>query len=534
MYSTRRIIKYNIKQLWLIKKEAGLQVADPESAIARLEDTRAAGPPNIEILLQLAGLYRQTASIERSDTAYQEVLNLDQGNSDALNGLGWNRLLEDNPSIAAEYFQQVLDADPENRFALLHLGWAHFFNMDTEKLIDLSDKLLQTLPDETEIYSYLTWVWQWSPMGSRKDPAKPYRDKLLQYCEHALTLDNENFCIDENLLFYYENTKDLKKALIHGQRLVELAPEAAESWYALAHIQMLAQQVDEAIITFEQLHERSPHAMEALDCISFLYTVKQDEQSAANIMQQIETDGLDAAIGSCWSWYDELIGDKNNVIQCLEKIRHLIPSNTYVLQVLGRFYKENKQYQEAEEVFKQLILAAPKHSAGWKWLCQVQAETGKIDKAFDTANESCENGNWHPGVLLEMGDIFEKEGMTWEAIPIFTYLLDICPNDKHRSKAYLLYRIGKMQLAGDNSIDAEQSLIRAVRLDDECTNANSLLGSMYLKQGKLILARKYYKKVTELEPGKTKWWQALAQINDALGYKKDAEECYAKVADLSG
>lgn len=531
MYSQRRIIKYNIRQLWLTKKEAGQQIADPESAIARLQKATA-GHSNAASLLQLAQLTRQTDTIERSDTLYKLLLTLEPGNPDALNGLGWNRLLDEDPETAADYFQQVLANDPENRFALLHLGWAYFFSMDREKLIELSETLLQILPDETEIYSYLTWVWQWHPMGSKNDPAKPYRGKLLQYCEHALTLDNNNFCIDENLLFYYEMKNDFEKALIHGQRLVELAPEAADSWYAVAHIQMELKQVDEAITTFKQLLVLFPDEIETMEQLSYLYAVKRNEVSAADIMQQIKTEHLDSNSGRCWLWHDGLTDDKEELIPFLEEIRIRIPTNTYAMQVLGLFYKDCNRFEEAEEVFSELINIAPKYSAGWEYLVEVQAEKGDIYRALETAYESCEKGRRKIGALWTMADILVKEKMAWEAIPILTYLLEVCPEDKPEIRGNLLYKLGKAQLSGDNIEEAEQSLIQALKLDDTHKYARELLGSIYLKQKKWVLARRCYKRLLKTESYRKEIWQTLAWLNEVLGYTKEAEECRAKGESL--
>ena len=527
MYAIERVLNHNIKRYWLKQKQAKQRAADPVAAIDRLEKTCDAHP-DTATKLHLASLYSQAELLDPSDTLYREVLALEPGNVHALNGLGWNRLIDDYHLSAAEYFQHALDHDNENRFALIHLGWAYFLGLQHPKLRELTGTLIETMPDEPEIYNYLTWSLQWFAMGSTNDPAKPYRNKVLQYCEHALKLDERNFCIHENLAFFYENSEDYKKALIHVQRLVELVPEVTDSWYALANIQMRLHQTDSAIATFNHILERSPDEMDALDCLSFLYAVTHDPESGAAVMQRVRTQDITNDSTYCWYFYDQLITDKKSTIQCLEKIIGLIPESIYALEVLGRFYKKNKMLHQAGQVYKKITETDPEYQAGWMELCRVQAETGSIYTAIETANKSCDNDNWHPRVLVEMGDILTDKGMACEAIPIFTRLLDFCSEDNIKTKADLYCKIGKAQVTQGNIDDAEMNLKKAVKIDDTNVKAHELLGNIYFEQKKLLLARRCYMNVVEQKDHQKELWQRLARINESLGYMREARECKAR------
>lgn len=110
-----------------MQARALFQSGAPARAFALLETTAKAFPRDIPTQFALADLYNDAKRDQDAERTIRQVLQIEPGNADALNYLGY--LLADRGEQLDEAIRLVrraLDADPGNPSYLDSLGWAHF------------------------------------------------------------------------------------------------------------------------------------------------------------------------------------------------------------------------------------------------------------------------------------------------------------------------------------------------------------------------------------------------------------------------
>jgi tetratricopeptide (TPR) repeat protein len=181
----------------------------------------------------------------------------------------------------------------------------------------------------------------------------------------------------------------------------------------------------------------------------------------------------------------------------MEKALALNQSDGSAYYHLGRFYYEKKQYKEALE---RLDKAAELDSENYKayyfsGLCrQAGAEDEKAGtdfrKAIDVIERKKIRYGWpfaDLGELMVQGGEFEK-GLSW--------IYRATRNDPSLPYTHFVY--ARALLRNEESLEAEQALQQAIKLDPGYTEAYYLLARYYTKTGDQERAKRAFAKFEEL------------------------------------
>jgi tetratricopeptide (TPR) repeat protein len=125
-------------------------------AFALLETTVKAFPRDVATQFALADLYNDADRDRDAERAIRQVLQLEPGNADALNYLGY-LLAERGEQLdeAIRLVRRALDADPGNPSYLDSLGWAHFRRGDIDEAQKYLEPAAAKLPRNSVIQDHL-------------------------------------------------------------------------------------------------------------------------------------------------------------------------------------------------------------------------------------------------------------------------------------------------------------------------------------------------------------------------------------------
>ena len=117
-----------------MQARALFQSGAPARAFALLETAAKAFPKDVQTQFALADLYNDADRDQDAERTIRQVLQIEPGNADALNYLGY-LLAERGEQLdeAIRLVRRALDADPGNPSYLDSLGWAHFRRGDVDE-----------------------------------------------------------------------------------------------------------------------------------------------------------------------------------------------------------------------------------------------------------------------------------------------------------------------------------------------------------------------------------------------------------------
>ncbi|MBN1183347.1 MAG: tetratricopeptide repeat protein [Bacteroidales bacterium] len=505
-------IFYTYTDLYLNQLEQSHWFDNPEDEIRKCKSRLKVQPNLIEMRFKLAILMQQDGDRSVSIQIYNEILDHDPQNIEALNRLAVSYLMLYSNVNAEETFQRVLDIDPQNEFALLHICFIYQREVEKKKLRETAERCIAVNPGMSYAWYFRGWVEMFGDHTKCKD-----------YYEKAIELDENNICALEELGLYYEQVKDYKKACIYLERLETLLPEMPCVLSLLGEMQVEARYIDKAVQTFRTLFVNDPKSFNALEHLIYLHALKGEIQECKKYIRhtlEFEPQYYD---GYVWIWYHENISSKRKNLNALKKLHMTVPDSWYVLQSLGRVYNDNKHFDIALNFFTNLVEMLPEYAGGWMHLVIVQLKSDRLEEAKFNVRRLLEIDAHELSILSDIGELFIKKQCYFDAIFVFETLLAIYPASDN-----LWYHLGIAQHHNGMYEDAERSYLKALELDNQKYSRNRImhyLVVLYGSQEKWKEAFRYAEKLTKIAPHYVQGWNLLAEIYENFGDQAKAKLC---------
>lgn len=140
---------------------------------------------DIESLEQLANSKLYAEDNDGAIQVYKEILETDERNFDALNGMGWAYVYKEEPKEAIKWFKQVLEYHPnhlENNDTFEGLGWAYLDDGDPTESVSWFDKAIEI--DPKWVYGYIGKGYALMELGNN--------DEAVATCQAALDIEPTN------------------------------------------------------------------------------------------------------------------------------------------------------------------------------------------------------------------------------------------------------------------------------------------------------------------------------------------------------
>jgi len=357
-------------------------------------------------------------------------------------------LSERQYTAAGQEFEQALQYNPTD--VELRYQYAEFL-VQTQKIPEATQQLERCLQESPEFIPALRLLARFSLNRlSSLDPDNPeYRAALQETVgryDRILQLDAE----DRDSLFelgkLYLSVRNLEKAEEYLTRFNNLAGKSLEGLYYLTLTYFQAEKLDQALATIEVLEKERPgwYQIRMLKA-DILGRMGKSEEAEKLYGEMLESSPSDPNL---YMNYASLLANNNQprrAIEVLERARENSSVSGELLDLLGRLYRDELQYDKAVEAFKDAVTVQPaiwnfRYNLGVTYARMGDATNGipifeslvrDLESSADQLS-SADMRNRHI-FLLNLGFLYADARKLFNAVKIFEALRHDYPDIKEPS-----------------------------------------------------------------------------------------------------
>jgi len=410
-----------------------------------------------------------------------------------------NKINEEKLKQAIEQYQKISEADPSDIDTLLVLGRLYKVSgnsVDSEKIYK---KALALDPQNEDALTGLAVVY--ADLGDTKQAA----EMLRKASDRNPTPRNLY-----QLAGAYEQMHDYTMAAQAMKRAIDLnPPNAAEFKRQLGRLQLQAENLDDALATFQNLTAEESNDAESWLRISQIYRQKRDfakAREAAAKARAVDAGNLDIKMNDVALLVDE--GKNDDAIKLLKDMADQAPkrgsnpseraAKIAILERLGILYRSTDHPAEAIDTFRQIAVIdsdlAPKVAAQVVETYRQSKDFAKADKESDAAMQKYASDRL---IIMTRATVLSDMGKFDQAIAVTKKLL----TGKDDRDTYInlaqLYEKAKRFDEMAKALDEADKL--GMSKDDRVTTM-FMRGSMYERQKKFELAEAEFRKVLVDDP----------------------------------
>ncbi|MQM09698.1 hypothetical protein Taro_042575 [Colocasia esculenta] len=428
--------------------------------------------------------------------------------------------------------------DPENVDALVALGIMELHTGDADGIQKGMEKMMKAF----EIYPYsgmsLNYLANHFFFTGQHFLVEQLTETALAVCNHRLMKSHSYY----NLARSYHSKGDFEKAgryYMASVKEIEKPQEFVLPFYGLGQVQLKLGDLRSSLSNFEKVLEVYPENCESLKAVGHIYVqLGQHEKALETLRKATRIDPKDA---QAFLELGELLmsSEAGAALDSLKTARNLLKRRREevpieLLNNIGVLYFERGEFELAEQTFKEAL-------GEGIWQSVVDGKIG---------SSSMELGAF----IVQYRDMqlfhqLEKDGISlylpWDKVTTLFNYARLLEQLHYSEKANILYRLilfkypdysdAYLRLAAmaiaRNDIQLGFDLIGdALKVDDKCPNALSMLGNLELKSDDWVKAKDTYRAAKDATDGKDSYstlslgnWNYFAAVrSEKKGAKLEA------------
>ncbi len=462
---------------------------NPEKAIFFLELAAKRDPGSLFLKKELVVLYLQQEKNEAALAVMEAVLAALPDNVDAMIMVATIKKSLDMDAEAAALYENVLGLDPERKNIYHLLGKMYLDAGNMEDAFRVFTAMSERFKDDYLSYYYLGRIYQ------TKDDVEQAEAFFLKALEKAPELIEPRL----ELLRIYESSGRERKLISIYEEILALYPDNIPTALELALLYHKNEMTEAARSLFEALGRQSKDDPNVIRTILQNLILQQREKEAIVALTQMLTvapentelryltgiaheniDDLDAAL----SYFETIETDTRyypNAVIHMAVIHYKQNNMGKSIAVL-----ETAMKSASDEARIQLI----------PYLASFYKEKEMTDEALALISDGLDIEPDHPGLLYEMGVVYDVKGDKDRAMEQMRRVLAIDP-DHADALNYIGYTYAEK---GIKLEEAEQMIIRALEIKPDNGYIIDSLGWVYFQKGRFEKALAHLERAAELVP----------------------------------
>jgi tetratricopeptide (TPR) repeat protein len=484
-------------------------------AIQHYQEALKLDPKSGMILEELTDIYMQTGRMQDAVSQAEDLLKQDPDNLEARKTLAriYTRLIA-NPQDSAsstnkaqsdrmvrqaiEQYQKITEKDPKDADSWVMLGKLDRVANDAPAAEKAFNSALAVDPDNEDALTGLALLY-----SDQGDTAKAI-EKLK-----TATDKNPNERTFSALAESYERVRDFKNAAEALKRAVELSPDDNRLQAGLAQDLLFSDQPDKALEIYQQLADDEPKEAQYQLRIAEIYRSKNDLAKAREALDRAKK--LDSGDMSVAYEDVNLLEAENKTPQAITALKSLIESTArrsysqaqmnnraLLLKRLGFLYRNENQYDQAIETFRQMADLGPENAVDSEALV---IDTYRLARDFDNATKEADTAvAKYPNersIRLAHAEVLGDKGKIDEAAAEVKALLNGKQDRETQMALAQVYEKGKRWTEVGKALDAAEKLSNN---DDEKSAVHFMRGAMYERMKKYDEAESEFRKTLKIDP----------------------------------
>eukprot|EP00257_Ricinus_communis_P015120 XP_015572970.1 protein CTR9 homolog [Ricinus communis] len=456
-----------------------------------------------------------------------------------------------NLKRAWQAFQRVLQLDPENVEALVSLA---ILDLQTNEVNGIR-RGMESMQRAFEIYPYcamaLNYLANHFFFTGQHFLVEQLTETALAVTNHGPTKSHSFY----NLARSYHSKGDYETASRYYWASVKETNKPSEfvfPYYGLGQVQLKLGEIKNALSNFEKVLEVYPDNCETLKVLGHIYAqLGQTEKAQEYLRKATKIDPRDA---QAFLDLGELLisSDTGAALDALKTARSLLKKGGHevpveVLNNIGVIYFEREELELALETFKEAV-----GDGIWLAFLDGKAKTYTIDAAASILHYKD----------MQFFHQLEQDGhrveLTWDKVTALFNLARLLEQMHNIETANVLYvlilfkypdyvdaylRLAAISKARNNLQLSIELVNEALKVNDKCPNALSMLGDLELKNDDWVKAKETFRAASEATDGKDSYailslgnWNYFAAIRNEKRNPKleathleKAKELYTRV-----
>jgi tetratricopeptide (TPR) repeat protein len=424
--------------------------------------------------------YEQQKQYKNAINAYKKAIELDRDNLDAIRGLAENLMNDGQTDAALEQYKIIADANPEDAQTYLHMAEIYRKLGKFDLALDNLKKAGSMVPDSIEVPYNTAAVYQ---AQGRYDEAIQILQDLLKKTEkpdtsYTQSEKNNRAVFLERLGTIYRDNNNNQAALDTFRKMLTLGDDNSKRGYQqIIDTYREAKQWPQATEAAREAAQKLPKDRDLkMVYASQLADAGDPEAGLQQVKSLLKGTPDDREVYVALSQMYSRLKRWPEAEQALDKAEQLSNNNDdkeYVNFLRGADYERQKKYDQAEDMFRRVLVANPQNATALNYLGYMLADRGvKLDEALNFIKKA---------VDLDPANGAYLDSLGW---------------------AY--FKLGRYELAEDSLIKASQRIGTDPTVQDH-------LGDLYQKTGRLKLAAAH-------------WERALQEWNKTVSAEVDSSE----------
>jgi tetratricopeptide (TPR) repeat protein len=433
----------------------------------------------------LAFTYEQQKDYKKAIDTYRKAIDLDHDNLDAIRGLAQNLLNDGQTDAALEQYKVIADANPEDAQTYLRMAEIYRKQGKFDVALENLKKAGSMVQDSMEVNFNISAVYE---AQGRYDDAI----KLLQDLVKKTDKGDNNYSKDErtnrsvfleHLGTVYRESGNDEDAINTFRKMLTLGDDNAERGYQeIIDTYREAKQWQQATDAAKEASQKLPNDRDLkMVYAAQLADMGQPDPALEQVRAMLKGAPEDREVYlRLAQMYSRLKRwpESEEALNKAEQLTTKDEDKQYLAFLRGSIYERQKKFEQAEEVFRKVLVTDPQSATVLNYLGYMLADRGvKLDEALIMIKKAVE---------LEPANGAYLDSLGW---------------------AY--FKLGKFELAEDNLIKASQHIGTDPTVQEH-------LGDLYQKTGRLKLAAAH-------------WEQAVQEWNKTVPAELDGDDL-AKVS----
>ena len=488
-------------------------------AAAELEKAIAADSGSAYLKTELVSLYAEKGDFAKAASLGKETLSLHPDNSELhmiMGGIYFNAREHNN---AIQEYETVIKLEPKRSLAYLYLATIYAEEKKYDRAEESFIRLLEIDPDNiTAIYFYGKVL---SEMNRFEDAARMYQKAI------SIRPDLTTAVVD--LAALYERQQKIDKAIEVYRRFMESNPVRTNIRMKLGDLLIKDKRYDEAKKEFQEALKFDPDNREARIALGLLYyDLKHFGLAVEEFLALLDKNAGDDRVRYLLATTYEA-NKENKLAQ--EEYRRISPKSELYANAhvrIGMILKNDGKITEAISVLQEAISRKKDQFSFYLYLSSLYEEKKDLPGAENILKEGIRNVPKNVDLHYGLGVIYEKTNRFEESVREMETVLSIDPNN---AEALNFIGYGYAD-RGIKLAEAEQMIIKALKIKPGSGFMIDSLGWVHFKQNKLESAVKYLKEAMEIMPSDATIVEHLGDVYVKLGQWKEAQDMYKKALQI--
>jgi tetratricopeptide (TPR) repeat protein len=439
-----------------------------KKAIPHLEKELAVNANNVEAYAKLGDLYTKSGQSEKAKVVYEKMLALNPNNPKIQMALGEFNLKSKRYQDALKYFQKSYTLERSapaaqgmalSAFALnqpdmardaaesaLHLDATLWEPRVVLSTIYMKDKNYRDARDQFEFMvrkqpgTKEYWLQLAACYEQLNEP-----QRLAEIDRKILSLDSRNIPSRQRLARFALSAGDTKAALEQFKELALLSPKDPEVFKNLYEISLKLGNTADAATYLRTYVALKPNNAESQKALGDLLYEKKDMAGALAAYRAVVK--IDPAAKGVYKRYADLLGpapqDPTELTAALSGAISTAEADAQTYAQLGAIYLKQGLFPKAIEMLDKSVQLDPRNTTVLSMLAHCQAKTGNAKEAIVSYEQAIAMNDKAVDELRALGDLYEQENKTAQAIGVYKRYLAKKPGEHHIAKLVADYEFGQ-------------------------------------------------------------------------------------------